>query len=124
MTLWTKSVRSRYILLLLGLTSGLAKDPETRPFVEAYNAGLNDDDHDEFAHLARDDETFISTLGNHEVDGDDDNDEDEDDAPGMVSVEELRQRARQVARGEEVRYPTMCKLRNLTVMKFTDYLGD
>lgn len=90
------------------LTSRLAKDPETRPFVEAYNTGINDDDHDEFAHLMKDDETFISALGRPQVGSDDGGDEnDDDDAPGTVTAEELRQRATKVARGEEVSRPEL-----------------
>ncbi len=71
--------------------------------MEAYNTGINDDDNDEFAHLMRDDETFISTFGRSQTASDDGGDENNDDSPGTVFAEELRQQARKVARGEEVR---------------------
>ena len=51
----------------------------------------------------RDDETFISALGRSQTGSDDGGDENNDNTPGTVSAEELRQRARKAARGEEVR---------------------
>ena len=49
----------------------------------------------------RDDDTFLTSLGRASQDFESD-DEDDENNPGVVSAEELRQRARKVARGEEV----------------------
>ena len=70
--------------------------------MEAYNTGINDDDNDDFAHLMRDDDTFLTSLGRANQDVESDDEDDENNNPGVVSAEELRQRARKVARGEEV----------------------
>lgn len=70
--------------------------------MEAYNTGINDDDNDDFAHLMRDDDTFLTSLGRASQDFESDDEDDENNNPGVVSAEELRQRARKVARGEEV----------------------
>lgn len=68
--------------------------------MEAYRAEM-EDDNEEFAHLEREDETFMV-----ETTPDRDEEDDEDEEPReMVTTMQLQEELRRVARGEQVRFP-------------------
>ena len=99
---WSSSVsnRSTVSAFLLNQVS-VAANPETQPFVQAYQGEL-EDDNEEFAHLDHDEASLTFVGGNDFGDEGEDDDDDENEPPEVVRTRDLQEELRKVARGEKV----------------------